>query len=152
MKKTLEFKRDLAALRSRFGEKEYGHQEILPAVEALLVQHGIDTLRDAAMQVLNEAERIEDQQQLDQPDMFNYEAHVALGEGRRVKRGCMIFDHLRRRGRVIDKNKAAQDRAWAKEKAWIDEREIALHGYAPTTKVKDVIAEDGTTLRNPVHA
>lgn len=147
MRKTLEFRRDLAELRSQWGENEYHRDEILPEVVALMSEHGIRAdalMRDAASHALNEAEKEEDRRQLDQPNLFPFDAQIALGEGRRIKRGRMTLEQHRRRGRIIDANKAAQDRAWAAENEWLHDGEDALWGYSLMTVREDVLNEDGS--------
>lgn len=147
------FYADLEKLRSDKGEREYRRDEILPSVIALFHEHykgdpGEALLRDWANSVLDAAEAAEDKAQ---DDLFPHQAQIALGgPGRpRIKRGRINLDQALRRKRVIDKNKIAQDRAWANETHWLDDTLDALRGHAPDIVREDVLNEDGTPAKIP---
>jgi hypothetical protein len=138
----------LALLRDKKGEQEYRRDEILPDVIALFHRHYTEDpaaalLRDWANSVLDTAEAVEDKAH---DDLFLHQAQIALGgPGRpRIKRGRINLDQAFRRKRVIDKNKIAQDRAWANETHWLDDTLDALRGHAPDVVREDVLNEDGT--------
>lgn len=144
MRKTNAFYKDLHAVRSKWGEKEYARSDILPDVVQLFVKHKVDhdsLLWDAANETLNSVEKGEDKNDDLGPGLFPYDAHVALGEGCRIKRGRMNVDQLTRRKRVIDDNKAKQDIAWQRETRWLNDRQDALDGHARDTVVEDVLPE-----------
>lgn len=142
MRKTSLFYKDLHALRNQYGETEYSREDILPATMALLERHGCsreDLLRDAATTTLNSIESAEDRAGADGQGEFDYGAHVALGNTKRIRRGFMNLECLMRRERLIDDNKAAQDRAWQREKAWNRRCIDALAGHTIETVVQDVL-------------
>jgi hypothetical protein len=144
-----EFYKDVADLRSGYGLKEYHRDEIRPAVEVLIDKHLKDAKRDAAAimkshladSILDGMERQDDQAA--NGELFPHDAHVALGDKKRIRRGRMTVEHMERRKRVIDQNKIAQDRAWANETAWLMRGLKALDGHSPNTVLEEVIDERG---------
>lgn len=136
------FYHELADVRSQYGETEYHRDQIIPAVIGLLRKHAVkdaDLMRDAANAILDNAEKAEDSDKQD--GLFPYDAQIALGERRRIKRGRLNSEQLWRRKRVIDHNKRAQDRAWGDETGWIETAMEALHGHDLATVVQDVLPE-----------
>jgi hypothetical protein len=149
MRKPREFLNDAARVREEFGHTEYSREDILPEIEALFDRHNIghaELRRDAAVQYLDSIERAEDKVP-DHPDLFSHEKHLALGGGRRIKRGRVNLEQAARRKRVIDKNKTGQDRSWAAETEWLNDTVDALAGYSPETVREDVLNEDGTSKK-----
>jgi hypothetical protein len=143
------FYADLALLRARKGKQEYKRDDILPDVIGLFHQHYTNgnpadaLLRDWANSILDSAEAFEDKAE---DGLFPHQAQIALGgPGRpRINRGRINLVQALRRKRVIDKNKIAQDRAWANETHWLDDTLDALRDHAPTVVREDVLNEDGT--------
>ncbi len=136
------FYKELYTLRDKYGESEYHRDEILPAAMALLDRHlGDDRalLKDAANSILDSMDRTDD---ASCQGMFPYDSHVALGERRRIKRGHMTLAQLNRRKRVIDHNKAGQDKGWSEETSWINGCSDALEGMPPETKVLEALLQD----------
>jgi hypothetical protein len=139
-----EFYRDVQAVRDEYGQTEYTRKDIVPNVVALLKKHSAQedaAWVDVANGILDHIETAEDKRK--QSDLFSYGAHVALGGTRRIKRGRMNDEQLRRRKRVIDQNKRNQDDAWASESDWIWDRQSLLQGRPPETVVEDIMTEDG---------
>lgn len=133
------FYKEIADIRSAYGNTEYDRDQILPAVIGLLRRHEVrdaDLMRDAANAILDNAEKAEDEAT---PGLFPYDAQVALGERRRIKRGRLNNEQLWRRKRVIDHNKKSQDRAWGNETDWLETAMDALKGYDASTVVQDVL-------------
>lgn len=144
MKHTHAFHTDLAKLRSQYGDSEYSRQDILPAVAGLLKKHGAThdaLLHEAASAVLDAVEKSEDKADESTPTLFPDDAHAALGDGKRIKRCKMTMGHCLRRKGIIDANKAAQDKAWALETSWLNERITALSERPPTTTVGDIFVQ-----------
>lgn len=135
------FYADLRAVRNQYGRTEYDREQILPAVIGLLHKHKIkdgDVLRHAAIEVLDNVEKADDQGDLN-GELFNLESHIALGERKRIRRGSMNTEQIRRRKRVIDHNKVSQDAAWAKETRWLNQVSDLLEGRSLSTVVEDVL-------------
>lgn len=133
------FYKEIADIRSAYGNTEYDRDQILPAVIGLLRKHEVrdaDLMRDAANAILDNAEKAEDEAT---PGLFPYDAQVALGERRRIKRGRLNNEQLWRRKRVIDHNKKSQDRAWGNETDWLETAMDALKGHDASTTVQDVL-------------
>jgi hypothetical protein len=89
------FYADLATVRDQFGRSEYDRDQILPAVMGLLRKHQVqdgDLLRDAANGILDNAEKADDKAG---EVMFDFGAHVALGERKRIRRGRMNPEQVR---------------------------------------------------------
>ena len=136
-----DFYKELHALRDKYGESEYHRDEILPATMALISKHlkgEKELLRDAANSILDSAEKSDDNAG---GGMFPQNAHIALGEKKRIKRGAMNLGQLNRRKRVIDHNKTAQDKSWSEETAWINACSDALEGMPPETRVSEVLQD-----------
>jgi hypothetical protein len=117
-----DFYKKFYELRSGYGKKEYGRDDILSATKALLKEYlptEDELLTDAATELLDRAAE----------GLFPYDSHVALGAKRRICRGAMNGDQHRRRKRVIDINKIAQDVAWANETKWLNIGLDALKDY-----------------------
>jgi hypothetical protein len=81
-----------------------------------------------------------------QGELFAYDAHVALGEGMRIKRGYMNLQQHWRRKIVIDRNKMAQDGAWADETAWLNDGIQALRSRDERKIRIEVLTEDGSPV------
>lgn len=110
-----EFYGEFYELRSGYGDKEYGRDDILPAAKALLKKYLLtedELLTDAAIEILDRADKSDDRAA---EGLFPYDLHIALGGKRRISRGAMNLNQHWRRKVIIDANKIAQDVAWANE-------------------------------------
>jgi|SRR5882672_174692 len=137
-----QFYAELEDVRDQFGRTEYERGQILPAVIGLLRSHLDDEnelWRDAATGILDSVEKAEDAIDPRQEELFNLHAHIALGDGRRIKRGRMNTEQCRRRKRVIDNNKVAQDQSWARETGWLNTQIDKLEGRPLETVIEDVM-------------
>ena len=93
------FYKELRELRDNLGNTEYDRSDIRGPAVVLLKQFITDPNAlwdDAADKILDGIEKAEDTTE-DHPDLFPYLAHVALGEGKRIRRGRMNLDQMRRR-------------------------------------------------------
>jgi hypothetical protein len=147
-----EFYRKMHDLREEWGLREYSRKDLLPEVVRLLKEHAAsedDAWNDVAKGILDHVEAAEDKRA--GSDLFSYDAHVALGSTKRIRRGRMNLDQLMRRKRVIDNNKRSQDIAWADETNWIWDRHTKLEGRSSDTLVEDIMTEDGSPVA-PAHA
>jgi hypothetical protein len=136
------FYAELHQVRSQFGECEYDRDQTLPSVMDLLRKSSVnegDLLRDAANAILDNAEKADDSA----TGLFDFGVDVALGERRRIRRGRMNVEQCRRRKRLIDHNKVAQDQAWAKETDWLNTAMDHLDQRPLTTVVEDVMTPAG---------
>ncbi len=134
-------------IRDQYGNVEYGHEDMLPAVISLMRSDGVDedaVLRDAAKAVLDSADRADDRAH---QGFLSFNAHIALGERRRIKRGSMNDAQVNRRKRLIDENAINQQKAWQVETHFLNSCIDALDGMPPETTVSDVLSEEspGTT-------
>jgi len=138
-----DFYKKLSDLRSLYGESEYSRNDILPAVMALIsefLKDGKELLRDAAIAILDSAEKTEDQSK---EGLFPYDGQVALGGTRRIKRGAMNKEQHRRRKLVIDSNLSAVHHAWSSETQWLNIGQEALKDLPDDTRRSDVLDEAG---------
>ena len=142
------FYRDLQALRDTFGRTEYDVEDLIKAALPVLDKHlkdGEDALRrDLLRGIIERAEATENDPL--QGDFFAHNAHCPLGERRRIKRGRMNLDQVRRRKRVIDTNHERQVHGWVIETRWCNVTEDALRPYPPETVREDVLTEDGKLI------
>jgi hypothetical protein len=138
-----------------FGDRLYDrNRDVLPGVVEVIDRYPFrdireDLIRASANSVLDDIEAAEDQADKGKGghrDLFNYDARVALGEKQRIKRSKMTFNHHLRRALVVDRNKEAQDVAWANEKRWLNLGIDALRGYSPTTPRDAVLTSVGTKI------
>lgn len=130
------FYAELKSLRARKGELEYDRDDIRPNVVALLKKYkvkGDDLFDDEADKILDSAEKSDDKAA---EGLFPDDAHVPLGEKKRVRRDCMALDHILRRKRVLDHAKISHDKAWAAETNWLDEHMDLLAGRPADTTVR----------------
>jgi hypothetical protein len=142
-----EFHKALRDLRDSYGKSEYKREELVPHVAELVKQYthdGYYLLCEAARAFIERAEKAEDRAD---EGMFPYDAHIALGEGKRIRRSSMTFSHHFQRKAVIDNNKIATDRAWAEETGWLNPGIEALKDEPLGTKRSDVLDENGETQR-----
>jgi hypothetical protein len=142
-----DFYTKLAKIRDQFGRAEYNRDQILPAVMGLILEYVEDKnefLRDAANAILNSQEAQEDKELTKGSGLFPYLAQVALGDKQRIQRGRMTLDQHYRFKRVIDRNKEAQDTAWASQNRWINAGVDVLKDQPPSTVREVVLNEDGT--------
>lgn len=142
-----EFWQEFAEVRSSYGETEYDRDDLRVEVEKLIIKYHGDALarRRFADALMNDVEQKEDKEF--QPGLFPYDAHVALGEKRRVKRAVMTVDQHERFKRIIDKNMDNQHRAWASNNGWIIRGVDALRGHPEGTRRCDILNEDGTSAK-----
>jgi hypothetical protein len=142
-----EFYRRLKTLRDEYGQREYDRDdlrdEVVELLKVFVPPADNELYKDAADEKLNSAEKAEDNPE--QPGLFPYDAHVALGEKKRIKRSRMNFEQHLRRKRVIDANKAAQDLGWAIETGWLNAGVDALQGFPSTVVREDMLNEDGSS-------
>lgn len=135
------FWREAHELRDRFGEIEYETTDLLPGMMALLRRHLKDDdelLRSEALHIID---RLDRQDAGAHDGFFPYDAHVALGEKKRIRRGAMTLDHLFRRKRVVDDNYSAQGEAWRKESDHLYKGMSALRDKPSDMKLENVLAE-----------
>jgi hypothetical protein len=139
------FYREFHEYRQAFGATEYDVEDLIKGAVSILRRYldEEDELLIDALRTINDGIEARENDPL-QGDLFAHEAHAALGERRRIKRGRMTSDQALRRKFVIDRNKADQDKAWAVETGWLNDTIVALRGYSPSTVREDVLDEDGT--------
>ena len=144
------FYRELHDHRQQFGQIEYDVEELIRSAVPILKRYLAeeDELVIDALRAINDSIEARENDPL-QGDLFAHEAHTALGERRRIKRGRMNSDQVFRRKLIIDANKTAQDRAWAVETKWLNATMETLRSYPPSTVREDVLNEDGT-VKSPV--
>jgi hypothetical protein len=108
--------------------------------------------REVANRLLDDIEKHENKKHVGQADLFSYDAHVALGDKMRIKRGCMNKGQHFRRKMIIDRNKISQDEAWADETRWLNDGLEALYSHSAKKERRAVLNEDGTVRGEPVPA
>lgn len=142
-KHTSDFWKEARALRDRFGETEYETTDLLPGLKALAKRClNIDELaHDYALKAIEKFDR-EDAGA--RQGFFPFDAHVPLGEKKRIQRYHMTLDHIYRRKRVIDDNLSAQNEAWKKESNHLYEAVNALRDKPSNTTLGMVLAEQNS--------
>lgn len=138
------FYKSLAALRATVGNTEYNRDTALrPRVVDLIktYEHTESELyTDLADSILDNAERVDVKST---QGFLPFDEHLPLSRKQRIKRGAMELPHIRRRERVIDRNKAAQDTAWAREKALNAVAIDQLEAMPVGTRIDEVLLPDG---------
>jgi hypothetical protein len=139
-RRTNAFYKALHVLREGVGDKEFLRDSLVPGVIKLLEADdikGSDLLISEANKQLDSAERADAK---DTQGMFDLGGHVPLGEGLRIRRGCMKLDHLIRRNGMLNKVKRDHDLAWAAESLWLDDTMTQLGRMGPDATVNDITA------------
>jgi hypothetical protein len=133
--------------RQSYGHAEYDVEDLITAAIPILKKYlGDDAetlLQIDLLTAINERIEARENDPL-QGELFAHNAHTALGERRRIKRGRMTADHVLRRKLIIDRNHKVQNNAWAVETDWLNDTIAALRGAPATTVREDVLNEDGT--------
>ena len=135
--------------REDWGDKEYDVDDMLKGALPLLEEHLAgdhgQVLKWAMLRQANDSiENTENKPDPEHEDLFSYDAHVPLGENRRVKRRRMDFQQHIRRKIVIDRNHASQNKSWDRETSWLNEGISALRAVPSDTTREMVLEEDGT--------
>lgn len=133
--------------RDAFGQTEYDVEKLIESAIPLLEKHlGTDAGRQLEIDLLRAINEGIEARENDsrQGNLFSYDAHMPLGDRRRVKRGRANFDQLFRRKLIVDRNQEVQASAWAVETHWLNDRMAALREQPLTAVVEDLLNEDGS--------
>lgn len=125
------------AIRDGYGDREYSREDILSAVVEVIRSNPLDVDQmyvARAHSLLDNFDSSDDRHSENQGEMFPSDAHVALGDNKRIRRERMTADHVMRRKSLIDKQFTAHQDAWKDETAH-------LNGILP-----ELVANPGMTI------
>lgn len=145
-----EFLSKFSAKRDQLGDKEYDKSELQRYAHRLLKEDeaSLDFLAwQTAIKFVDDVQRKEEKA-APQPTLAFYETHVALGDGKRVKVGKADYDQAMRRKQVIDRNKMAQDEAWAKQTKFWNSALDALRSSEHGRLIEDVMPANDSMPAN----
>lgn len=111
------------AIRDGFGDSEYSREDLLPKVVEVIRNSPVDVDQmyvARAHSLLDNFDASDDRVSARQGDMFPLDAHVALGDNRRIRREKMTADHVMRRKKLIDDQFSDQQKAWQDETAHLN--------------------------------
>lgn len=127
MKREASLSRDTIAkikvIRDGFGDQEYSREDLLPKVVEVIKSNPIDVDQmyvARAHSLLDNFDSADDKISAKQGEMFPGDAHVALGDNRRIRRAKMTADHVMRRKTLIDKQFSAHQDAWKEESSHLN--------------------------------
>jgi hypothetical protein len=144
-KHTTQFLKELDAIwnAAANGTTSFNLDDLRPKIRAALKKHRTeDSLWDDEVEVtIREQDRRRRRDDLS-PDIFGYSDVVALGGGDRIRYGAMTLDHIGRRLAIWDKNDAAQARASARERAYLNDLAAHLKDKKAGTRVEEVRPDD----------
>ena len=127
----------IKAIRDAYGDREYSRDDIFGEVVKVIRSNPVDVdqmYAARAHSLLDNLDASDDRSLERQGDMFPGEAHVALGDNKRIKRKMMTADHVMRRKTLIDNQFAAHQDSWKKETAHLND------------VLPDLVANPGKTI------
>lgn len=131
--------------RQSFGQSEYDVEDMIGGAVPILRKYltDDDELERDILRAINDGIEENENNPL-QGELFSHDAHTALGERRRIKRGRMTSDQALRRKLIVDDNQIRQTAAWATETKWLNTTIAALRSFPADTVREEVLNEDGT--------
>jgi len=141
--------------RDSYGETEYAERDMLlaflPTLDKYLLGDDAEQVEKIKLDLLAAvADRKPPPKKNDprQGKFDFYNEHVALGDGKRIKRGFMNADQVMRRKIIIDANHTAQSESWIDETRLLNAALTEFKDKPPETVIKDVLNEDGKPRRS----